>query len=157
MVTTEDILSLLPILSLSIAIVYYAIVVRNANKARQAGLYMQLWNNFRNPEFLRSFNEVMYHYRWDDYEDYIAKYGVMNDIEAATKITSVFSLFESLGGLLQQGFLDLSVLEEQAAMAFPTLWEKFKPVIEEDRKAYDNPTLWDSAEYLYNELKKKRA
>jgi hypothetical protein len=46
--------------------------VRNANKARHAGLYMQLWNSFRNPVFIRSFNEVLWHYQWDDYEDYVA-------------------------------------------------------------------------------------
>jgi hypothetical protein len=115
---------------------------------------MQLWNSFRNPVFIRSFNEVLWHYQWDDYEDYVAKYGVMNNIEAATKITAVLSLFESLGGLLQQGFLDLSVLEEQAASAFPQLWEKFKSVIHEDRKALNNPKLWNDAEYLYNQLKK---
>jgi hypothetical protein len=129
----------LPVLSLSIAFIYNAIIVRNSNKAREAGLYMQLWNSFRNPEFVRNFNEVMYHYQWDDYEDYVTKYGVINNLETSTKITSVFSLFENLGGLLQKGFLDLSVIAEQAAAAFPPLWEKYKTIVEEDRKALNNP------------------
>ena len=152
MTTLDQLLTFLPLVSISIAIVYYAMNVRNANRSRQAGLYMQLWNSFRSPEFVRSFNEVLYHYQWDDYTE---KYGVLNNIEAATKITTVISLFESLGGLLQQGFIDISVIEDQAASAFPSLWEKLKPIIEEDRKAINNPKLWNDSEYLYNELKKR--
>ena len=134
--------------------VYYAINVQNANRSRQAGLYMQLWNSFRNPEFVRSFNEILYHYQWDDYSDYTEKYGVINNPDSTIKITIVLGLFESLGGLLKQRFIDLSVLEDQASSAFPPLWEKLKPIIYEDRKVV-SPKLWRDAEYLYNELKKR--
>ena len=49
-------LTFLPLVSLTLAIVYYALNVRNANRSRNAALYMQLWNNFRNPQFIRDFH-----------------------------------------------------------------------------------------------------
>ena len=157
MVDLENLLNVLPVVSLSIVVVYYAMNVRNANRSRQATLYMQLYNSFRNPDFIRGLNELLYHYEWESYEDYVAKYGVENNIEASTKITSLLLLFEVLGGLLQQGFLDMSVVEKQVATAFIPVWEKMRAVIEEDRKHFNNPGLWDSAEYLYGELTKKGA
>ena len=57
MTTFDQLLSILPLVSISIAIVYYALNVRNANRSRQAGLYMQLWNSFRSPDFLKAYNE----------------------------------------------------------------------------------------------------
>jgi hypothetical protein len=153
--TLDQLLTFLPLISISIAIVYYGMNVRNANRSRQAGLYMQLWNSFRSPDFLRSFNEMVYHYRWDGYADYTEKYGVMNNLDAATKIGTVMVLFESLGRLLKQGFIDVSVIEDQASSAFLALWEKYRPVFEEERKAIDNPRLWNDAEYLYDELKRR--
>ena len=39
---------------------------------------------------------------------------------------------------------------------FPSLWEKYHPIIVEDRKAINNPKLWNDAEHLYNQLKKAK-
>ncbi len=149
----ENILNVLPLISFSIVLLYYGINIRNANRSRQAGLYMQLWNSFRNPQFFRSFNEIMYYFSWDDYEDYQHKYGVMNNIDNSTKISSVFLLFENIGGLVKQNLLDINVIRDQAGDAYPPLWKKYYPVITEDRKAFNNPRLWNDAEYLYERLK----
>jgi hypothetical protein len=65
----------------------------------------------------------------------------VNNIDASTKITMVMVLFESLGRLLQQGFIDISVIEDQATSVFPSLWDKLKPMIDMDRKAFNNDKL----------------
>lgn len=116
---------------------------------------MQLWNSFRSPDFLKAYNEMLYHYRWEDYADYTERYGVINNLEATTKISTVMVLWESLGRLLKQGFIDFSVVADQVAVSFPPLWEKFRPVFEEDRKILGNPGLWGDSEYLYEELKRR--
>jgi hypothetical protein len=151
----ESILNVLPLISFSIVLLYNGINIRNANKSRQAGLYMQLWNNFRNPQFFRSFNEIMYYYTWTDYVDYNQKYGVLNNIDTSTKISSIFLLFENIGGLVRQNLLDIKVIRDQAGDAYPPLWEKYYPVIVEDRKSFNSPRLWNDAEYLYNRLTRR--
>ena len=46
MVSIELILQVIPVLSLSVAIVYYAVNVRNQNKTAQAGNFMQMHNHW---------------------------------------------------------------------------------------------------------------
>lgn len=148
----ETLLNVLPLISFSIVLLYYGINVRNANRSRQASLYMQLWNSFRDPGFFRNFSEVLYHFSWDSYQDYQEKFGVMNNLDDSTKISSMFLLFENIGGLVKQNLLDINVIRDQAGDAYPALWEKYYPVIIEDRKLFNNPRLWNDAEYLYNNL-----
>jgi hypothetical protein len=148
----ENILNVLPLISFSIVLLYYGINIRNANRSRQAGLYMQLWNSFRNPKFFRNFNEILYHFTWNNYEDFQQKYGVINNIDESTKISTIFLLFENIGGLLKQNLLDINVIKDQAGDAYTPLWEKYSSVIFEDRKTLNNPRLWNDAEYLYKRL-----
>ena len=54
------------------SILYYASVLRNANKTRQAQLFMDLYRTYRDPEFRRQYYEILGQ-KWVDFEDFWEK------------------------------------------------------------------------------------
>lgn len=148
----NQITTYLPIVSFTIVLLYYGINVRDANRSRQAGLYMQLYSSFRSPEFLKSMSQILYVYNWDGFEDFNSKFSPEADLETSNKITSVLLLFEIIGGLIRQGFLDIKVIEEQVGVAFLPIWVKLGPVLMAEREYRGLPKLWNECEYLFNRL-----
>ena len=106
MVDLQTVSILITGLGLTIGILYYALELRDSNKSRQAQLWMQLTESFRDREFLKQYNEILYHQKWESHDDWVKKYGVEKNIEANTKITSVLSLFETVGVLVKHNLID---------------------------------------------------
>jgi hypothetical protein len=156
MVDVQNISIVLTGIGLIVALYYYTLILRESNKARQAELYMQLSQSFRNPVFLKKYHEILYKYEWKDFDDWLKKYGIENNIEAHTNILSVLSLFETLGVLLQRNLIDRKIVEKQASAVLIPLWEKLESVIKEERKIRNQPTMYTDSEYLYEELIKSR-
>ena len=69
MVTAENLLDILPLVSLVVVLAYYALTVRNQNKTRQAQLLMGLYENYRSLEFRKMCHEIG-SWEWTDFEDF---------------------------------------------------------------------------------------
>ena len=53
MVDTQTILQFIPAVSLSIAAIYYMLILRNQNRTRQAQLFMQLFQHNMTKEWMK--------------------------------------------------------------------------------------------------------
>ena len=148
----DQITTYLPIVSFTIVLFYYGINIRDANRSRQASLYMQLYSSFRSQEVLGELNKVLYLHQWKDFEDFQSRYSPEANLDMSIGIQSILLFFEILGGLLKQGFLDIKVIDSQVGMAFIPFWEKIGPIIMAERELRKQPTLWNDNEYLYEQL-----
>jgi len=77
----ETIAVVLTGVGLAASILYYANIIKNANKTqtmqmenRLVQLFMQTYNRFQDPDFLKMYNEVRDR-EWDSVEGYFEKYG----------------------------------------------------------------------------------
>jgi hypothetical protein len=138
-----------------IGAVYYVGVLRNANRTRQAQLYMQIFDRLNTKEFIRTWLEVMYHQDWEDGEEGERKYGPTAYLEAATKLFAVGMLYETIGMLVSEKLVDPSLVLRENPWAAVETWEKLEPVVRGLRGASD-PKFWDSFEYLATEIRKRR-
>lgn len=157
-----------------VSILYYTSVLRNANKTRQAQLFMDLYRTYRDPEFRRQYNEIMTQ-KWVDFDDFWEKYGGRNNPDAWTVWQTVASYFNGIGVLLRQGLVDINVIDELLAPTVFMIWVRMGPIAEgfkelsateshrsqyNDLEGHGRPknwSPWSGFKYLNDELKKREA
>jgi len=66
--------------------------------------------------------------------------------------------FEGIGVLVQEGLLDVDLVEKLFAGRIIAIWEKIFPVgsIDEARQIIKDPGMHDHFEYLYHEMKHRQ-
>jgi hypothetical protein len=135
------------------SILYYASVLRNANTTRQAQLYMGLINTFNSLEFRTQWH-LIESAKWEDYDDYHEKYLPGSDV--LTAIVMHFTFFESIGGLVEKKLIDIDLIDGILAQAVVMTWRMYEQIIMGDRERFQTPSMWNSFEYLYNEINKRK-
>ena len=149
-------------LSISLAAFYYINTLRNAQKAqelqietRQAQLFMQLWDRYNTVENNKNINMVQ-SLEWTDFEDYHNNIRSNEDPDFRARIDKTFGMFEGLGVLVEEGFIDPGILAKYVSGNVIDLWERFGPIIVEYRRRTGYPNIYNKMEYLYGEMKKLR-
>jgi len=151
MISLEQVFYILPLLTLSASITYYAMVLHAQNKTRQTQLFMNLYTQMRSKEFVRDTRELS-SWQWRDFDDFRAKYGSRADKEANTLFHSTANFFDGIGVLVEHKELDPKLVEELMSSWIIWFWEKFGAVIREYRKV-SYPQYLEKVEYLYGKIK----
>jgi len=139
-------------LSIAASIVYYASVLRNANKTREIQLFMQLYNILHTRESLQTFIELL-NLKIDE-EEYRQKYDSYVNPEHFGKRGSLWYTYNSIGEMLRLKMVDPDLLHRlNVDLHVIMLWENWEHIIKMNRERENMPDLWDGFEYLYNEMK----
>ena len=158
MVDMQTISILFAGLSIAASIVYYASVLRNANKSqqqaletRQAQLFMQSYRETSTPELQTIAFNIM-RWEWSDYADFTEKY--VNDTSKFGEWVSIMIYINGLGIMLKEGYIDSELLYkmDQDGSAPIMLWSKFESVIKEMRTFQNNPGELKYFEYYVDEM-----
>jgi len=159
MVSIEIVALVLTGLGLAASIVYYSNVLSNANKTqqmqletRQAQLFMPIYSTYHSEEYIKAFSEIMT-WKYDSYDDYMAKYGLDVNPEAYMMYRKVFGYLEGLGVLVRRGLIDPSLVDDLMSGFIIGYWQKLEPYIVERRKRLNWPQVGEQIEYLYNQVK----
>jgi hypothetical protein len=147
---------------MAVALVYYAMNLRNANKTqlmaqetRQASLFMQIYNQFTSERVMETSIEIMSQWEWSSFEDFQQKYGASTNPSDYSKFMKIINYFEGVGILLKRGLIDVEFVSDLMGAPLMMVWEKTKPVIVGIRDFYDDLDLWDNYEYLVEQVNKK--
>ena len=145
------------------SILYYASVLRNANKTqqmqletRQAQLFMSLYQTFSSPEFIKNWDHVNWRIEFKDWEDAFNKIHPKKNPEERAIWFSVAAFFEGVGVLVRRGLIDLSLVDDLLGNMILMTWERMGPFEKESRIRLDNPDMWNDFEYVYDEIIKFR-
>jgi hypothetical protein len=150
-------------LGLIASILYYATVIRNQNKTRQAQLLSNLYETYRSPKFRQIQIEIM-NLEWTDYNDFWERYGLESNPETWAKWLSVASFFNGLGVLLKNKMIDIVLVEELFSNITFISWDRIGPIIMGRRKSRETfkesllsskYPFFSGFEYLFNELQKR--
>jgi len=159
--TYQMILSTLQTIALIVGIAYYLFIMRNSQRnqqhqleTRQAQLYMTLFNTINNQNIWRHWNEIR-EYQFTDYDDFMEKYGPVNNPDAYDKYVQVLWLFTEMGVLVQEGFITVDHVGALMAMTPVRAWEKFGPIIETARMRRYSRSGYVTFEYLAKTMMKR--
>ena len=155
MVTIELMLQVLPILSLSIAIIYYAINVRNANKnqqltidTRQAQLLMQIYNKYTETELMKQQMNIV-NMKYSDIDEFWNKYGPLSNPEEYTSFARLGYFFDGIGVLLKRELVDKYALYDLMGVHVLQYWDNwYGPLIVGLREKWSNPNAYEMFEHL---------
>jgi hypothetical protein len=117
-------------------------------ETRQAQLFMQIQDKITSQAYLENLFEFL-SADWKTPEDYKKMYGFNTKTEA--KVSSVGYPLESIGVLVKKGLIDVSLVDDLMSWIIISFYERYLPVLDEDRKI--NPASGEWVEFLYNEVK----
>jgi hypothetical protein len=162
-VSLQTLLTYLTLISIPIGVLYHIMTLRNTRKnqelqleTRQTQLFMNVYNNHISLPTHTITIELLHQWTWEDYDDFMTKYSLPNNLEANVKWSHYFASLEGLGILIKKGVIDPDLVYSSQYGSIITIWEKFLPIIEEWRKRTDSPHLYEDPEYLYNEMIRMR-
>jgi len=125
-------------------------------ETRQTQLFMQTYQKVATPE-MQTLSGELIGWEWNDFDDFKEKY--YNDTRKQGEWASMMVLFDGLGVLLKEHFIDpemLFKLEQSGTRGGILFWYKFKPIIVEMRRLENNPDLLKHMEYFVDEMVRLR-
>jgi len=135
---------------------YYVITVRNTTKARKTQLAQHINEEITSIEKSLISLELL-EMEWDDYEDYLKKYDSTINHDNYAKRALIWGMYNELGVFLKQNLIDIETVYDLGGTLRPLLhWNKFKPIILEYRKRYDDPHGYEGLEYVATEISNER-
>jgi len=164
MIQIEYLALILTGLGLTASITYYASVLRNQNKTRQAQLFIQICNQtLNNPAFMKGYYNIMEN-EWNDFDEYLEFLGDSGS-ENWNDVFLVGGILESIGVLVEEGLIHISLIASLMARVVIEYGEKVVPMLH-DRALLWRQTRMDKgksliemragaqwkAEYLYHKL-----
>jgi len=139
---------------------YYVLTVRANQRnmrqtleTRQISLIDNMVRRSMDVEGFRNLFELL-RYEWEDYGDFERKYGSENNVEASSKRFSLWQEFNLIGLMLRKGLVTADDLFDMGMQGVLFLWEKYKSIIDEERKRYLGKNWLRDFEYLAGEMLK---
>ena len=151
-VSLQTFLTYLTLISVPVGVFYHIMTLRNTQKSRR-------YENLKMFLDDRSNEETMLKYawaqslKWEDYDDFQSKYGRSSNPEAWARLWSYLVRFDDFGLMVGRGLILIEDVYELGSGP-SSLWKKYQPIIEEERRR-GNPKTMDWFEYLIEELEKE--
>ena len=152
-ITFEIMLSTLQTVSIIIGIFYYLTILRNTQKTRRAENLRWFLEDRSNEEKILKYAWAM-NLKWDNYEDFQSKFGRDTNPETWSRLWSFLVKWDDIGLMVNRNVIDIADLYELSGRSIPSIWMKYKPIIEEVRKRDDSTSmLW--FQHLIEEMQKE--
>ena len=138
---------------------YYVLTVRNAQKnqqqhleTRQAQLFMPIYSKFSDKYFMKDFGTILT-WEFDDFDDFMNKYGPFSNIDAWSLTISLIDYFEGIGVLVKRNLIDISFIDDLMSGMIIMFWDKMSEYIYGWRAWGNYPQFAEHFEFLYMEVK----
>ncbi len=162
-VTLQTLLTYLTLISVPIGVIYHIMTLRNTRKnqelqleTRQAQLFMQIYQEMSSPEHYIRANKLLT-MEWEDWDDYVRKYGSENNPEAYALRCSMWYRLNGVGLLVKADLLDVDRVYDLMSGTILWQWEKWGDIIIRIREEYNVPGYMEGFEFIVEEIVKGRA
>ena len=125
-------------------------------ETRQAQLLMSIYQTYSSKEFQTDMEEMVHHWKWEDYDDYMRKYGPFQNVVENGKNATVLYTFDGTGVFVKRGLVNPDLVYDLMRESVIATWEKWLPIISEWRLRFNATQIYSDFEYLYNEMQKVR-
>jgi hypothetical protein len=156
MIDIQTVLTYLTLISVPVGVAYHILTLRNQSRTRQAQLFMQLFDKYREKSTWREGYEL-FQMEWKDLDEFFQKYDSSVNMDNFEKRYSMWTFYDGLGMLLKKGLVDKEMIYYlMGGYSVYWYWEKFKDVIRESRVRLNSPDHLVMFEYLADEMRKMK-
>jgi hypothetical protein len=100
---------------------------------------------------LQSMSNAILAMEYDDYEDFVKRYGELNiDHPLQNAIATMSNYYEGMGILTKRKLVDIDLIRDLYGGMIISIWERMLPIVSEVRKR--DKSSWANFEYLYDEM-----
>ena len=146
------------------ASLYYIYNVRTSQRnarttleTRQTQLFMQLFAQYNNKDFMQDYAKVSYDVEYKSLEDWTKKYDYKVDRETWASWARVGRFFDGVGILVRRGLIDVDLVIDELRELILFSWDKMRPWVHEVRAEMKSPHTWENFEYLAGEARRRHA
>ena len=97
--------------------------------------------------------EVLLLWKWEDFDDFLEKYGPEKNLDEFMKWVVVTTHLENMGLIAYEKMVDIRFVSNLIGSGIQDLWEKYEPILIEWRKRSSLPKIMPMTEYLYEQIK----
>jgi len=135
-------------LGVIIGVAFTVLQLRDLVETRQTDLVNSLYSSVRTKEYLEAWEKFSTREITTDFLEYRKKYGFI-------ELNIVLTLLDQAGVLLRRKLIDVGLVQDFFGPTVVEIWEKYKPLFEEEERRLGRPHIYQAVEYLYNEMKKR--
>ena len=125
-------------------------------KTIQVKFILDLYNRFCEKDILTMYVEVFQLWKWEDFDDFYAKYGPEKNLDEFVKWVIVTTHLENMGLISYEKMVDIRFVANLIGSTIQGFWEKYEPILIEFRKRWNTPKVMPMTEYLYEQVKTLR-
>ena len=156
MVDYQTISIVLTGIGIIVSILYYTNILRNSEKTRRIQLVSRI-REMRGSEEGNKIGIELLEMKWTDFNDFNAKYDSTVNPDNYAKRFNVWGQLQEIGYMLHEDVITIETIYNLlGGHNSLILWEKFKPIIYEQRRKYKDPSWFIYFEYLGEEIRKYR-
>ncbi|HTY46380.1 MAG TPA: hypothetical protein VMB46_01805 [Methanomassiliicoccales archaeon] len=134
--------------SIVFGVAFTILEIRHLNRVRRTEIIMRIYERFGTKEMVEAVNRVGAA-EFVDLTDYRNRYGF-------TDITQLAVLFDGVGALLEQGLIDIKMVDDLFGPTLNLLWVRVKPVIYAMRIGLNEAAFFSHFEFLVKRLEAYR-
>jgi len=156
MVSSEFIVITSSLLALCASLLYFGQVVKGQNKVKLSKLRLDQIKFINDPVADKALTEILWVWKWEDFDDYWAKYSPRGNPEANVTRRVARNYYVALASMIRSGDLDIEQLYELNPSGVTRYWEKIGPIANEFRRRNDYPDYLEPVEYLADRMTELR-
>jgi len=141
-------------ISISLAAIYYALTLRRQQQTRNAQAFFQLYQNAMDQGCIQGLTETVWLQDGEGFEEWWEEYGPEHNMEFFVRWWSGLVFYESVGILVENKIVDVSIVDDLMSGAILITWEKYEPIILGIREKFGWPQFQEWQEYLTGEIRK---
>ena len=131
-------------------------------ETRQAELFMEIYNRWNSVDIQSAYGYLRHIYQFNDWQEFVQRYSIRPPLGSPENFKSwlnyqvLLTHFEGLGVLVKEGLINIDLVEDLYSKRIIWFWENYPgSYIDVGRKELHDPTIYDSIEFLYNEMKQR--
>jgi hypothetical protein len=141
----QTVSTLVTVLSVVVGVVFAVLELRHLARTRRTDVILRIYERFGSREIVNAIMKIG-SAKIESYDDYVKKYGLTDTIQ-------VLEIFDEVGILLEQGLVDINLVDNLFGPSMNTAWEaNIQTLINGIRKNSKQPSFFSHVDYLYKRL-----
>jgi hypothetical protein len=158
-ITFQILFQFLQTIGILVGVFYYIMTIRTNQKnqqmqleTRQAQLFMQLYNRFRDDTQSLDMEKSFFNVKIESFQDFMRLW--RTDEDFGETLSALGGFYEGIGVMVREGYIPVRLVALQWGGNTRRFWEKMEPFMSAVREHQEFPRAWSETEFLYNELMK---
>jgi len=145
MVDVLTVSTIVTTVSVVVGVVFAVLELRHLARTRRTDVILKIYERFGDREIVDAVMKIG-GAKFEGFDDYVKKYGLADTVQ-------VLEIFDEVGILLEQGLVDINLVDNLFGPSVNTTWESnLQTLINGIRKGSNQPSFFSHVDYLYERL-----